>query len=199
MKRLLLIVFLSATAAAQIDIRPTFALQPDAPLEIVGIMHTMRDLVSRVDVHNNSSRIVVAFQLGWITAVPEGCAETSVARKVNFAEPDERVIQPGETVQSLSYRIGGMRTLQLAKSLGAKHLWLQFGIVYVKFQDGTSWKHDLRKTESFGNDVELQEFSCNPKPTAFGSKSSGSCGKVFTLRGLSDEAPKGARLRVSCP
>jgi hypothetical protein len=40
---------------------------------------------------------------------------------------------------------------------------MQFGIIHVRFADGTEWRYDLKKERSFHEDTQLREYACGPE------------------------------------
>jgi hypothetical protein len=177
---LLSVLLLTAGSFGQ-DLMAVYAHQADAPLEITGMMNSPTDLASRVDLKNKSDKTVIEFQIGWVTQAPSGCSAEPIAPIIEYARPEETRLKSGQQSYSLSYRVGTLKTRDLARKLKSRHLVLQFGVVYAKFDDGTKWKFNLKQRKSFGDDTFLHEFACT---AAFErqSQQSKSCGAGFLLR-----------------
>jgi hypothetical protein len=183
--RCLLTIPLLTSLASAHSILATYAHQNDAPLEIVGMVNSPSDLASRIDLKNNSDKTIVEFQLGWTTVSPVGCSPHPIEPTISYARPEEVNLKSGQQSYSLSYRIGTSRTKNLAIKLESKHLFLQFGVVHVKFEDGSLWEFNLRQRKSFGDDLVLNEFACTPE-FELKAKQAPTCGAPFTLKGLDE-------------
>jgi hypothetical protein len=104
---------------------------------------------------------------------------------MSYARPEEVNLKPGQQSYSLSYRIGTSRTKRLALKLESQHLFLQLGVVHVKFEDGSLWEFNLRQRKSFGDDVVLGEFACTHEFERK-ARQAPTCGAPFTLKGLDE-------------
>jgi len=136
--------------------------QPDAPIHIVAYT----GLGEQMQIRNETMRAVVEVQIGWVRFVPPGCSEHPIKPLVKLAVPDPVVMSPGAMMTIRPYRIGSRATLREAQSLKAHQLYLLFGVVHVKFEDGTSWDYDLVHKTPF--DDYSKQLAClpeTPKPS----------------------------------
>ena len=125
------------------------------------MLNTDLDLAAQLKFKNESTKLVTELQVGWVIESPPGCSDVAIPNRVSFAPLEEVRIAPGATHSGLSYKVGTFHTWQLAKQLKSHHLLLQFGVVRVKFADGSEWSYDLKTNLSFDNHQQATEFACN--------------------------------------
>jgi hypothetical protein len=144
------------------NLEARYANAPGAPAVINGMMSGDADMAAELDIRNDSSKVITELQIGWVVESPPGCSVSGqpIESRVYYAPVEETSLAPGKTHRGLSYRVGTMHTWQLAKNLGSHHLLLQFGVVYVKFADGSIWKYDLKTIKTFDNHQQANEFAC---------------------------------------
>jgi hypothetical protein len=145
------------------QIQTVFPEQKGSPLRIVGVLNTSQDLARRIEIQNLWMAKAVEVRVGWIAEAPVGCSRNAMTPILEFGRPEEISIEPGAKYATLAYRIGMRRMLHAMHVGETEHLYIQFGIVYARFADGTKWQFDLKKEGSFDHHVFLGEHECTPE------------------------------------
>ena len=118
-----------------------YAQQPNAPLRVVSLKQTLNDAISSVEVRNYSRKAIESYQIGWIEILPNGCAATAMKPAVINGPAEEVSIAPSATAISGSYRVWVKDLVATAKSHQARLLYVQVGVMSVKFVDGSVWDY----------------------------------------------------------
>jgi hypothetical protein len=118
-----------------------FAQQTNAPLRINSLAQTLTDAVSSVEVKNYSGKAIQSYQIGWIQTLPNGCAAASMKAAITNGPVEEVSVEPSATATTGSYRVWMKDLLATAKKHEAKLLYVQVGVMSVKFADGTTWNY----------------------------------------------------------
>jgi hypothetical protein len=202
---LLLAAFASAVDEPHVMLPTIFDTKSGSPLEITSVKQTASDLLSVVDLKNNSGKIVTRFQLGWLVAVPEGCSASPADPIVATAPPDRVTIPPGGTAQTKDYRLETAALVSRAKSDGIVLLNVQVGVVKIEFADGSSWETPVQGNLFMPDELQFEKKKCNGgklRPEALTSD----CGKRPMTDPLADplstrsptEAPPGLGCYFYC-
>ena len=145
------------------DLKASYARQKDAPVRIVAMLNSINDLAARLDFVNQSDKTVTALQVGWVIESPPGCSTSVHAQEIHFARQEEVEIAPHGKYSGNSYRVGTADAYNKARAWDSHHLYLLFGVVSVKFLDGSSWHYDLKRQQTFDANADINQFACTPE------------------------------------
>jgi hypothetical protein len=158
-----LVVFVSLPTFAAHHLEAVFPVQKDSPIQIIGVLNTPHDMAGRIEVRNQSRTTIVDIQLGWVIEAPAGCSHTGMPPIIERGKIEEVSIEPGAKYSTFSYRIGTRKMLNLMHTGQTEYLYIQLGVVYVRFVDGSTWQFDLKKELSFDHNEFFDSRSCGPE------------------------------------
>jgi len=160
---LLLLLACTSACAQDLGLIPNFPPQKDSPAIIERMTSSITDLASKLDIKNVSDKTIIEIQVGWVTESPPSCASQPIAPMIDFSRPEQVDLKPGKRHSGTSYRVGTARMRENARKLNSRLLHVQFGIVNVKFEDGSTWRYDLKKEQTFDNHTATNQFACTPE------------------------------------
>src|ERR1700680_3738486 len=166
--RLLCMCFLStaflSTAFAH-NIMPARANAPNTPAEIVGLMSSSINFAELLRIRNVSDKVIVEVQVGRVVESPAGCMDHPFVPVVVYytAEATGR-LKPGDAFETYADKLDIYKTIQWTKPTGSRNIFIQFGVVFVRFADGTTWSFDLKRFQSFDEHQSANRvFNCSPE------------------------------------
>lgn len=144
---LLATVFCCSPLYAQFGAFATWARQKEAPAQITA----MEGLGAWAKIKNTSNETITDVQLASVLEML--CTDKPTSPSVKINRIAHINLKPNATIQIETRPQDNLAAndpvvLQAQKlSAVAK---IEFGFVYVKFEDGTSWRYDLKNTGGFG-------------------------------------------------
>lgn len=148
-----LVALVSAAGWAQTALSTVIAMQPDAPAQIVTIEKSATGQAHAITVRNTSDQAIMAYQIGWVAAVPKGCSVGPQVPVTGVLPVDDVLLDPGDSATAGGYKVDTERFLGLAKLLHAPLVDIQIGVVSVTFLDGHTWKYDVSQGPVFNQAV----------------------------------------------